>query len=257
MKAQNYKTGCFIVSRTSSKRLPNKILKLVRGKSIIQHIIERAKLVSGVDIIVLCTSTDKSDDVLESVAKKNNIKVFRGSLKDVLARYLGAAERFGVEAFAVFSGDNVFTDPGIMGDAISQLVKGGLDFINIPDDVIICGGGCYCISTGALKKVCQLKKDDDTEIIAPYFLDSNTFKTESLKIKPVFQRPEIRLTLDYPEDLELIRKIFDEFDTDINDIPLERIIKLLDKKPDIININSFRRKDWASNQLSRRVIKNL
>ena len=75
MKVQNHKIGCFIVSRTSSKRLPNKVLKLVRGKSIIQHIIERAKLVSGVDIIVLCTSTDKSDDVLESVAKRNNIKV--------------------------------------------------------------------------------------------------------------------------------------------------------------------------------------
>ncbi|KKR91455.1 MAG: Acylneuraminate cytidylyltransferase, partial [Candidatus Woesebacteria bacterium GW2011_GWA1_41_13b] len=84
------------------------------------------------DVIVLCTSVEKSDDALESIAKENNIEVFRGSLNDVLERFLGAAQKFNVDYFVVFSGDNIFCDPELMDLGLNQMINNGLDFIKLP-----------------------------------------------------------------------------------------------------------------------------
>lgn len=256
MKTKN-KIGCFVMSRMDSLRLPRKALRQVKGKPILQHIIDRAKLVSSADVIVLCTSTNKRDDVLVDIAKANNIEFFRGSLKDVVVRFMGAADKFGVDLFTVFSGDNIFTDPEIMNCAISQMVKNKLDFINIPDDKVVCGGGCYCISIKALKEVCRTKNDRDTEFYAKYFMAGKRFRFQDLSLDnaPFYYKPNIRLTLDYPEDLKLVKRIFDEFDTDINNIPLKRIIKLMEEKPELININFFRHQDWMKNQIPMRILK--
>jgi spore coat polysaccharide biosynthesis protein SpsF len=234
--------------RMSSSRLPGKALAQIRGKPVIQHIIERAKLLSSPDVIVLCTSTNKRDDVLEAIAKKNGIEVFRGSLEDVLERLLGAACQFGVDYFINYTADNIFCDPGLMDLGISQMIDGDLDFINLPDDLIV-GGATYCIATKALKKVCQLKDNTNTESYPQYFTTRKEFKIADLKVDdPIFHTTKVRTTIDYPEDFEFARVVFDEFNTDINRIPLKKILELLKQKPEIGDINFSRQKDWAHRQ---------
>ena len=253
MKTKN-KIGCFIISRTSSSRLPGKALLEIKGKPIIRHIIDRAKLVSSAEIVVLCTSTDKSDDVLESLARANGIEVFRGSLGDVLERLLGAAQLFGVDYFAIHSGDNIFCDPTLMNLGIEQMINNNLDFINIPDD-LVCGGAAYCISTRALKRACQLKKDNNTEYYPKYFTANKEFNVDNLKVDDsIYHNMNIRLTIDYPEDSEFARRVFDEFNTDINGVPLKKILKLLKQKPEIERINFFRTKNWSDNQKNMKII---
>lgn len=234
--------------RMSSSRLPGKALPKIRKKPIIQHVIERAKLLSSPDVIVLCTSTDASDDVLESIARRNSIEVFRGSLEDVLARLLGAARQFRVDYFINYTGDNIFCDPGLMDDGIHQMLQNSLDFINLPDDLVV-GGAAYCISTQALQKVCASKDNDNTESYPQYFISRKEFKVEDLRVNdPIFHHSNIRATIDYAEDLEFATCIFDEFDTDINNVPLKKILELVGRKPEIGRINLFRQKDWAARQ---------
>src|SRR3989338_6452767 len=246
MRMKN-KIGCFILSRMTSSRLPGKVLLEIKGKPVIQHIIERAKLVSSADIIVLCTSTEKSDDILELIAKENGIEVFRGSLSDVLERFLGAAQKFGVDYFVVYSGDNIFCDPELMNLGLNQMIDNNLDFINLPDDLVT-GGVAYCISTLSLERICQLKNDDDTEYYPKYFTRGG-FKVGNLQVDdPIFHNTKVRATIDYPEDLEFAKRIFDEFNTDINNVPLKRILELIEQKPGIAKINFFRQKDWSNRQ---------
>src|SRR3989344_5181005 len=247
MRMKN-KIGCFILSRMTSSRLPGKVLLEIKGKPVIQHIIERAKLVSSADIIVLCTSTEKSDDILELIAKENGIEVFRGSLSDVLERFLGAAQKFGVDYFVVYSGDNIFCDPELMNLGLKQIIVNDLDFIKLPQDLEN-GGVGYCISTRALNKACQLKDSSDTEYYPKYFTTRKEFKVADLEVDdPIFHNTNVRATIDYPEDIEFAERIFDEFDTDTNNIPLRKILELIKQKPEIGHINFFRQKNWADNQ---------
>ena len=88
----------FLTVRTNSTRLPNKaLLKLNNGQKTIEYLINRikkCKIASNQNKIILCTSTNKGDDILEDIAKRNNIICFRGSEKDKLQRWYDAAKYY-------------------------------------------------------------------------------------------------------------------------------------------------------------------
>lgn len=248
MKSQ---IACFITVRTSSTRLPNKSLLKIEGRSTIEHLIDRVKLVKNTNKIVLCTSNRLEDDILEKIAKKNNIYYFRGSLEDKLDRWLGAAKKFKIDYFVTVDGDDLFADPYLIDLAIKQMQKEPCDFLNIPDD-LVCGGAEFCISTMALKKVCEIKDTNDTEMMWVYFTEAGLFKIRDLNVNnSLYHNKKIRMTLDYKEDLDFFKRVFDEFNTNINNIPLKDILKLIRKKPEIAKINFFRQKEFLENQRNK------
>ncbi len=245
MKNENPKFACFITVRTTSSRLPGKVLLPIRGKMVIEHVIDRTKLVKGADLVVLCTSTDPSDDVLETIAAKAGIECFRGSLKDKLARWLGAIDKYGVDYFVEVDADDVLCDPELMDLAIAQLKQKPCDLLMVPP-TLICGASPMSMSAKAIRKLCEVKNTDDTEYYDFFFTNSGIpFDIRNLEVNnPAFHRPDIRLTLDYQEDLDLFRRVFDEFDTNLNNIPMTKIVELFNKKPELININLFRHQQY-------------
>ena len=247
-KNKKLRFGCFITARTSSTRLPQKALLPIRGKMVIEHDIERAESIDGVDAIILCTSDRPEDNILEEIARKQGINFFRGPLKDIIARWLGAATKFNLDYFVEFDGDDLFCDPELMSSAIGQMLEEPCDLLRPPPD-LVCGGAGYCISVPALKKVYDIKGTDDVDFWPVYFTDTGLFKVRDLKVEdPIFKNPKARLTLDYPEDLEFFKKIFDELDINTNNVPLRRILELLNQKPEITEINFFRQQEFADNQ---------
>lgn len=249
------KVGCFILSRLNSSRLPGKALLEIREKPIIQHIIERARLVPSAQVVALCTSTEPSDNALSLAVEKCGAEVFRGPLSDVLERFLGAADKFGVDYFAIFSGDNLFCDPYLAELGVKQMIDNNLDFLNVPED-LVCGGSPYCISVDALRRVCYLKSDNNTEYYPKYFTDNSEFKVaDHIVDDSIYHNRNVRLTMDYPEDLEFVKRIFDEFNTDTNSVPLKKILELLKQKPEIVKINFARHKDWMLNQKPMKILK--
>lgn len=98
--------GVVIFARSSSARLPGKMLMPLGEFSLLERMIRRAALLGKP--IVVATSTDPADDEIASLAVSTNAQVYRGDLEDVLARALGAA-RFGrFDAFARLCGDRPF-----------------------------------------------------------------------------------------------------------------------------------------------------
>ncbi|MBI4160773.1 MAG: hypothetical protein HY506_02590 [Candidatus Yanofskybacteria bacterium] len=245
MTNDNPKFACFITVRTTSSRLPSKALLSIRGKRVIEHVIDRTKLVAGTNLIVLCTSTDPSDDILETIAIQTGIKYFRGSLKDKLARWLGAIDRYGVDYFVEVDADDVFCDPGLMDLAIAQMSQKPCDLLRVPPTVI-CGASAMAMSAEAIRKLCQVKNTDDTEYYDFFFTNGGvSFNIRDLEVSNrALHRPDIRLTLDYQEDLELFRKIFEEFDTNLNNVPITKIVELFDQKPELTQINLFRHQQY-------------
>jgi Spore coat polysaccharide biosynthesis protein F, CMP-KDO synthetase homolog len=241
------KKAVFITVRTGSTRLKEKCLIKIKGLTTIQHLIRRVKKSKEADIIILCTTQLKEDDILCGIAEKENIKYFRGSAIDKLDRWKGAATKFDIEFFVTADGDDLFCEPELIDLAFKQYQNNKPDFIegkNIP-----CGSFTYAIKTIALKRVCDIKDTEDTEMMWTYFKDTNLFNCEELKnIPDYYKRPEIRMTLDYPEDLVFFKTIISELSQHKEYFNLKDIIMYLDKNPKIININKHLQEEFLENQ---------
>jgi len=243
------KKAIFITVRTGSTRLPEKALLKINEKSTIELVIDRAKRSKRAEIIVLCTTESKNDDILCEIAERNGISFFRGSAEDKLMRWKGAAEKFDVECFVTADGDDLLCDPELVDLAFDQFERRGADFIegkNVP-----CGAFTYGIRVSALNKVCEIKDSAETEMMWVYFLNTGLFKTEELEnIPEVLQRPEIRMTLDYDDDLKFFKVIFDHF-SDNPSFTLRDVVTYLDDNPEVIKINQYLQERFLDNQRSK------
>ena len=85
--------GCIIQSRMSSRRLPGKIMKIVDSKPILYHVINQVSSSKILEKIVVATSTNTDDDMIENFTKKLGISCFRGKLNDVLGRHYQCAKK--------------------------------------------------------------------------------------------------------------------------------------------------------------------
>ena len=248
------KKGTLITVRSASSRLPGKCYKLINGKEVIRHIIERAKQIKNSDEIVVCTTNNGEDDKLCEIASELEVSFFRGSEEDKLMRWKGAVEEYGIDYFVTFDADDLFCEPLLNEIALEQIVKENLDFIH--STKIIPGAFTYCINREALIKVCDIKDTTDTEMMWVFFLDTGLFKVAELNDKCLsdFYRPNIRITLDYYEDLLFFREVFKN-SIKSKDFSLRDILYYLDKNPEISKINYFRDEEWKTNQNNRTSLK--
>jgi len=225
----------YLSVRNKAKRFPGKVLKVVKGKTLTEHLIERLKLSTKVSQIVLCTSTNPDDDILVDIAKKNKIDFFRGSEDDKLDRYLNAASKFSTDFILVVDGDDVFCDPKLIDMCVDEFDITGADYIIVKDAPL--GATPFGIKREALEKVCKTKTQTNTEVWGSLFTERNEFKKSFVIPEKKLQRPEIRLTLDYKQDYELIQKIFDALYQENRPITLEAIVDFITDNPELLEIN--------------------
>lgn len=233
----------FITVRTGSTRLPQKAIRKIGDKCTIEYVIERAKMSKESDLVVLCTTQLPEDDILCEIADRNGIHYFRGSTEDKLMRWKDATDEFGVNFFVTADGDDLLCDPELIDAAFVQYEATGVDFIegkNIP-----CGAFSYGIKTSALNKVCDMKDTTDTEMMWSYFTKTGLFDVASLSVPEVFHRPEIRMTLDYRDDLKFFEIVLGHF-TDT--FTLRDVLKFLDENPEVIKVNQYLQERFLANQ---------
>ena len=246
----------FITVRTNSSRLKNKALLEIKGKSTIEHLIDRMRnghngcMVQGIDNIVLCTTMKKEDDVLCELAVKKGIDYVRGSEKDKLKRWLLACKTYDVDFFVTVDGDDLFCDPHLIELALKQYKRTNTDFIKSSGLAI--GAFTYGIKREALEKVCAIKTRDDTEMMWVYFEDTDLFQVEELQNVPdVYKRPQLRMTLDYEDDFKFFDKVISHFGH--NRMSFIEITDYLNSNRDIIRFNSYLEKKWKSLQESKTI----
>lgn len=239
----------FITVRTSSSRLPQKCLLPFGEVNVITHIINRAKFY-GIDPII-CTSTDKSDDVLETIAMNEGVRCFRGSLNNKLKRWSDCAAHFGIETFHTVDADDPFFDGEEMQRSMQLLKEGEYDIV-CPTDSSSSGGASvgYSLTADIVKRACiNLANDADTEMMWYYVEKIPGLKSIVLpeEIQDSFK---VRLTLDYEEDywlLESVRRIVG------NLAPRKDVNELFLRNPDLYLVNWFRNQEWKEGQLSKKI----
>jgi len=228
------KIGFLITARLKSERLPLKIIKDLNGKTVIERLIDRIKEIKDITDIVLCTSTNSQDKLLVDIAQKNNIYYFNGDEEDVLKRLLDAAKFFELDYFLGITADNPLITIYYSNLIVEEIKKNKYDFIKL--EGLPLGVATYGMRVKALEVVCKIKSIVDTEIWG-YLIDRpEIFDIKTIKIADKLNRPELRFTLDYEEDYELIRNIY-------FNIPFKKVLNLynvinyLEKNTDIAKIN--------------------
>ena len=229
-------SAVFVVARAGSTRLPNKMLAQVGGRSVLTLQLERLRLVIGVDT-VLCTTSLPIDDPLVAEAERAGAKCFRGDPEDVPARLLAAAKHFQTETFALVEGDEVFTDPDYVAQALAALRKLKADLIKV--EALPIGSWVYAMRTDALQRLCDLKGPGPVDGWSRYFSNSSLFRVEAVQPDPPLPAvdPQLRLTLDYPEDLLLVQTIAEHLLNRSAAIRLRDALVLVNEKPELLDIN--------------------
>ena len=240
-------TAAFFVARLSSTRLPGKVLKPVHGKPLILHQIDRVKLASRPQKFILCTTDSPNDDELARVVKDYGVDVFRGPELDVPRRLLLAAEEFDVDTFALVEADEHFVDPAHV-DAVLDWVdaNGGGDWVHINGNPI--GAWSRAISRHALREICTELVTEGLDGWGAFFeKQPERFKLGQLQIlsdEDAAFSDGLRLTIDYPEDFELLERLYDLIYTPGNPVRIGAVIEALRQNPELININLYRQDQY-------------
>lgn len=223
----------FVPVRLGSNRLPKKAMKEVNGKPIIKYLIERLQNTNKTRRLVVCTTTSKLDDELVEYLRKEEIEFFRGDEHDILIRYLNAANEFGTDFIVNVEGDDIYTDPLCVDKIVEEFERTNADYIDIIEMPL--GLSPSGIKTDALRKVCSMKKTNNTETgYKRFFTTTNLFHVKHLRLEKVLNfPPNTRLTLDYQEDLDLAREIFKNIG---NNFHKEDILSLFKGQPDLLDI---------------------
>lgn len=232
------KVGYLIIGRLKSTRLPKKILLDVAGKPFLEHMFDHVKLSARTEVVVLCTSTNPEDDPLEVCARKNGIECFRGDEDDVIKRLYDAAVKYNLDYILTITADCPLVDPVYADKVVEAYEKTNADLIMALD--LPHGAFTHGMKPAALKKILEIKDTSDSEVWGRYFSDTGLFETYHLPIKNTkHKRPDIRMTLDYPEDYEFFKALFAGLNKNGGIFTLDEIINFLDAHPAVMKINKY------------------
>lgn len=231
------KIGFLITARLKSSRLPLKLLLDLNGKTIFERVIERCKKVSNIDEIILCTSTNPQDKPLIDAALKNRIYYYLGSEEDVLQRLSDAASFFNLDYIINITGENPLFSIYHADLVVNMAKQEKYDFIHIKGLPI--GSAVYGMRPEALRTVCEVKEEIDTEIWGPLINRPEIFKVKEIEVEQYYQYPQLRITTDYPEDYRFIAAIYSQFPHDA--IPnFSDVIAVLNQNSELLKINNKR-----------------
>lgn len=242
-----HKSAILIPSRKGSTRLPSKATLKIKGKSMIEHLIDRMKLSKLADMIILCTTKRQEDQELVDIAIRNEISYFRGSENDILMRYFEAAKEFKVEYCANVDGDDIFCDSFHVDKTLEYLKSHSIDFLEW--EGLPYGAAPIGFTKRSLSIICSLKAVEDTQTNWGRFFTNNENMSNKVLTSEdsAYHSPESRMTIDYEEDFNFAVRVFDELYDGETIFSLADIVDLLNKKPEIANINRGSQKKYKEN----------
>ncbi len=231
-----------IEARMGSTRLPEKTLMDLAGITLLERVVERIKLAKTVGEVVVATSVNQKDNVIYDLCQAKSIHCFRGSEDDVLGRVYEAAKKYHADAVVQSGADCPFYDPELIDLLVGIIKWGGYAYtandmkLTFPEGI-----DAHVICFNALEASANEAKDPKERDDTPRFIWNHPerFPIFNLEALPgsVLNRPEIRLTIDYKEDMELARLIYKKLYLANPVFSSFDLITLLDRHPDWLEIN--------------------
>jgi len=245
----------FIPARLDSTRLPKKHLEKINDMPVIEHLINRLKNSKNFRKIIVCTTNNKSDDMLVDFLKEKKISCFRGDEKDILKRFLDAAKEFGTDIIIDVEGDKLFTEPDFVDKIILEMKSNEYDFIIgsrsssvfDPNDHFIHGIVPTGIRVSCIEKISSLANSENKETgYKELFIHNSGIKKKFFILNTdKLQIPKnLRLTIDYPEDLDFAKQLFKQLKKNFTYLDVLNILK---KNYELLKIIENLHEKWFKN----------
>lgn len=233
------KTVAILQARMASTRLPGKVLFLCQGKTILSWVTNAVRTTCGVDEVCVAIPEGIANEQIVAEAKKLDVRIVRGSEKDVLARFAKAANETNADNIMRVTSDCPYSDPKVNAQLLETFIKKQADYAcNNEPFSFPHGLDCEIFTKEILVNANRDAIDDhDREHVTPWIKrNKNIKKCYLLSNNQQFEK--IRLTVDYEEDFLLFQKISKYLRNDLNDH--EKVVELLRSHPEILEINKNR-----------------
>ena len=234
------KVVCTLSARMRSQRCPGKAMATLAGKPLLEHLFERLGSVSGLDGVVLATSAARENEVLVELAERMGMGAFAGDEDDVLGRHVEVARRWNADHLVRVTGDNPLTDLTLVRDLTSRHLENEADYTYVPGDALLMGILPEVISRQALEVSHRDGEDRHRSELVTLYIKENPerFRIVQEEMPAELYRPSYRLTVDEPEDLELMKRIFERLYRPGKIIDTAEAIRLLDDEPELVALNA-------------------
>ena len=230
------KTIALIQARTTSSRLPGKVLQDVAGKPMLLRVVSRTQQAETIDLVAVITSTHESDDAIEQCCMENSVPCFRGNLDDVLDRYYEAACHFQANNIVRITADCPLLDPIIVNKVVNAFNDGTYDYVS---NTIECtypdGLDTEVFRFAALEKAWKeaCLKSEREHVTAYIYKHPEIFQLGV--VKNTEDLSALRWTVDTPSDLEFVRAIYAGF-TDAH-FGMEDVLRFIKVHPEVTVLN--------------------
>lgn len=245
-----------VQARTGSSRLPNKIMLPLSGEPLLVRMMERVMASKTASHFVVATSTEEEDDEVAELCEDYGYNCFRGSLENLLERHYNSGLEYNADVVVKIPSDCPLIDPAIIDRVINFYIqnKDKYDFVsNLHPPTYPDGNDVEVIPMPILKITYEnALLNMEIEHTTPYIWE----RPDEFRIGNVVWETGLdysmsyRFTIDYKEDYEFIKTIYDELYEKNPLFTLDDILKLLEEKPEIKNINEkYVGVNWYGNHL--------
>jgi spore coat polysaccharide biosynthesis protein SpsF len=210
-----------------SSRLPGKVLEPIGRHSILAHCIRRLQT-ADLGPVIVATTTSSDDDVVEAEARRYGALVYRGPSDDVLARYVGVAEVFGGRYIVRATADNPAVDIDTSGRLIKAVLRSHAEYG--VESGLPYGAAVEIVSADTLRRLDTLTDDaEDREHVTLHIKRNMARFRTTVSMAPIdVRRPDLRLTVDTPDDLAFMRQVLEKVDDGPSPAPLTAVIAAAD-----------------------------
>ncbi len=206
-----------IQARVGSTRLPGKVMYPLDGRPTLEHVVTRVTHADSVTDVVVATSTEPQDDIIEQYAPEFGAEVIRGSESDVLSRFERAVGQYDPEIIVRVTGDCPLVSPRFIDSAINRLQKTDSEFVSAGIDwTFPRGTTCEVFTRDSFQRVITATSEPrQREHVTLYYHNNpDKFTLRNLPSSELFDegrfqnRTDLRLTLDEPNDYQLLETVF-------------------------------------------------
>jgi spore coat polysaccharide biosynthesis protein SpsF len=248
---ENRKTNpvAVIQARMGSSRLPGKVLEEIAGQPMLWHIVERVRRADCLSNVVIATSVLPGDEPIRRFCAEEQIPFFAGSEQDVLDRFYRASQRFGADPIFRITGDCPFVDPAVLENLSVLFFSGEYDHVGVAagagalfvrEGRFPHGLDAECFSFSALERSWREATDvSDREHVTPFMWRvAGRFRNGTLRSNKDYS--DLRWTVDYEEDLRVVRQIYEHLYPMNPEFGLNDILEYLKEHPTLMAINRCR-----------------
>ena len=230
------KIAAIVACRMKSSRLRQKAALPLLGVPSVERCLQNCLLMAHVDEVILATSTLEEDKVLKNHTLGDRVQFWQGDPEDVIQRYLGACDKYGIDVIVRVTADCPVISPEITDILLNSHFATGADYTG-PKSCAV-GSSPEIYNTEALKRVIALLgKADHSEYMTWYMRNNaDIFKVNIVDLPLGFHR-NYRLTLDHQEDLEMFNRLYSALDQQNLQPTLRNVFSVLDGDRSIPSIN--------------------